>query len=135
MWEKVLIGGRASGAFSGAFPPVGDDSDPDSYNLINCTTDYQPPTKSELQEVCELGQDGRYKFLYSYTDGGILDGLPINKGIGFFKQLIANDPFSNRNAQQFSEAYKQQFLEFRTQWRETYGSAPEATNRMYAWRC
>lgn len=135
MWEKVLLGGRASGAFPVAFPPVGDDSDPDSYNLLNCTADYQPPNKPELNNVCVQQADGRYKFLYSYTDGGILDGLPINKGIAFFKQLIAKNPFANQEAQGFSDEYKKQFLEFQTQWRSTYGAGDQKnpSNRKYVY--
>ena len=127
MWEKVLLGGRASGAFPVAFPPVGDDSDPDSYNLINCTNDYQPPDKPELRNICEPGQDGRYKFLYSYTDGGVLDGLPINKGIELVKRLNAKNPFNSQE--------KKEFLEFQTQWRNTYKLETQnnQSNRKYVY--
>ncbi|MBD3886284.1 patatin-like phospholipase family protein [Phormidium tenue FACHB-886] len=135
MWEKVLLGGRASGAFPVAFPPVGDDSSPDSYNLLNCAADYQPPNKPELSNVCVPDSNGTYKFLYSYTDGGVLDGLPINKGIAFFKQLIAKNPFGDQESQGFSEKYKQQFLEFQAQWRESYSieASMKSGNRKYVY--
>ena len=135
MWEKVLLGGRASGAFPVAFPPVGDDSDPDSYNLINCTNDYQPHNKEKLKEICKPGQDGRYKFLYSYTDGGVLDGLPINKGIDLVKRLNAKNPFNSQEAQDFSDEYKKDFLEFQTQWRNTYKLETQnnQSNRKYVY--
>ncbi len=117
MWEKALVGGRASGAFPVAFPPVGDDSSPDSYNLIHCTDDYRPPDQPHLRTICEPNKNGKYKFLYSYTDGGVLDGLPINQGIGLFRQLIADDPVEQWDAQDFSDDYKQEFLKFREAWR------------------
>ena len=90
MWRKVITGGRASGAFPVAFPPVTDDSRIDSPNLENLVDDYKDSyDKGLLKDI--VGPDSNKKeFVFSYTDGGVLDGLPICKGIQIENDLLSN---------------------------------------------
>jgi len=86
LWEKVVIGSRASGAFPVAFPPIEDLSSPNSTNFKDLSRIY---FKDEvLDESLPIVEDQKLKFLY--TDGGVLDNLPILKGIKIEADLAGN---------------------------------------------
>ncbi len=110
-WRKATDSARASGAFPLAFPPVSNESDPGSINL-----DLNPASRAlyaaealaqqgtaeatDPDRVCRLpAAAGRadpaaagLRLRFDYTDGGVLDGLPILKGIGLLNQLTAPPP-------------------------------------------
>ncbi len=126
MWQKVIIGGRASGAFPVAFPPVGDDSQIDSFNLSGCVDEYprnineyreKVQKLQELKNICRV-ENNQLKYIFSYTDGGVLDGLPILKAIDFQRRLIQGEEsaFSETEKKLFSDSYISKFNEFQTQW-------------------
>lgn len=90
MWHKAVNGGLASGAFPAAFPPIWDKSDPKdqrSRNLENLSKDYFVKNKhlNKGQLGAIYSEDECLNFLY--TDGGILNGLPLLKGIDVVKDL------------------------------------------------
>ena len=80
-WEKLVDSSRASGAFPIAFPPIKDSSDPkqpdSNFKDIKLSDDYFEG--ETLDEKLDIVNDNKLEF--SYTDGGILDNLPILKGI------------------------------------------------------
>ncbi len=102
MWQKAELSCRASGAFPVAFPPVGDRSNIESPNLEDLSDDYfsNPEVcikkrifNSDKLKGISFDNDKRH-LKFQYTDGGILNGLPIEKGIIFEKLLIekGDDP-------------------------------------------
>ncbi len=84
IWKKVLDTSLISGAFPLAFPPVQDASNIKSYNLKNlspayfkiCSDSDEQKLDPALPMFCP---QENLKFWYS--DGGILDNLPILKAI------------------------------------------------------
>lgn len=97
MWEKVIIGGRASGAFPVAFPPVSDGSrlppigDPNSSpNFKDLVDDYRNLYDDDLLKNIVGPNRKEKEFTFSYTDGGVLDGLPICKGIQIENALLSD---------------------------------------------
>jgi hypothetical protein len=113
MWDKAVMGGRASGAFPVAFPPIWDHSDISSINLKDLSDDYfKSPQKKELKEE-GLGAVRKSKadnthLVFLYTDGGILDGLPILKGIELENDLRSNQTHKNERSSQFQEEFTAQ---------------------------
>ncbi|AVH68575.1 patatin-like phospholipase family protein [Nostoc sp. 'Peltigera membranacea cyanobiont' N6] len=108
MWEKVIIGGTASGAFPVAFPPVADDSLIDSPNLENLVDDYRDLDNKDLLKDIVRSDPKKKEFIFSYTDGGVLDGLPICKGI-----QIENDLLSNKHYPSDANPFKKYWAELR----------------------
>lgn len=98
MWRKVITGGRASGAFPVAFPPVPDgsrlppkdDLEGISPNLRDLVDDYRDLYDHELLKDIVGPNRKEKEFTFSYTDGGVLDGLPICKGIQIENDLLSN---------------------------------------------
>ncbi|MFE1745245.1 patatin-like phospholipase family protein [Coleofasciculus sp. H7-2] len=113
MWDKAVMGGRASGAFPVAFPPIWDHSDVSSINLKDLSGDYfKTPKKEELKEeglgaVRESKADNTH-LVFLYTDGSILDGLPILKGIELENDLRSNQIQNNERSSQFQEEFTAQ---------------------------
>ncbi|MBD2740794.1 patatin-like phospholipase family protein [Coleofasciculus sp. FACHB-1120] len=113
MWGKAVMGGRASGAFPVAFPPIWDHSDISSINLKDLSDDYfKTPKKQELKEeglgaVRESIADNTH-LVFLYTDGGILDGLPILKGIELENNLRSKQIPNNERSSQFQEKFTAQ---------------------------
>jgi hypothetical protein len=106
MWAKAVVGGLASGAFPVAFPPISDTSNITSQNLKNLSDDYfEPETNREKLKAQELEgireDDTHLTFLYS--DGGILNGLPLIRGIDLVNQLDFqfNQPECDKFQQEF----------------------------------
>ncbi len=107
-WRKAKDSARASGAFPVAFPPLSNDSSPRSINLaLDATSEglYTEEARALAEDdpagdpdrVCWMedanGQPDpagpHLRLRFDYTDGGVLDGLPILKGIGLLNQLAA----------------------------------------------
>ncbi|MBD1841420.1 patatin-like phospholipase family protein [Coleofasciculus sp. FACHB-501] len=113
MWGKAVMGGRASGAFPVAFPPIWDHSDISSINLKDLSDDYfKTPKRQELKEeglgaVRESKADDTH-LVFLYTDGGILDGLPILKGIELENDLRSNQIHKKERSSQFQEEFTAQ---------------------------
>lgn len=96
MWNKVVKGAQASGAFPVAFPPVRDNSNINSVNMAKISNDYyieiesNPPRrklKNTVPKAIRPIPPDEKTLSFLYTDGGILDGLPIAKGIALEKNL------------------------------------------------
>jgi predicted acylesterase/phospholipase RssA len=87
IWRKVLDTSLISGAFPVAFPPIQDSSSIKSYNLKNLSPAYfkicddsgKQQLDPDLPMLCTEENGEKLKFWYS--DGGILDNLPILKAI------------------------------------------------------
>jgi hypothetical protein len=111
MWRKAVDGGRASGAFPVAFPPILDPSNNiTSINLKGLSDDYFAPGSdrkilSNEPQLADIHKDDTH-LSFLYTDGGILDNLPIVKGIDLETALLSKKEQSPH------------FLEFQNQWQE-----------------
>ncbi|SKB11409.1 conserved membrane hypothetical protein [Planktothrix sp. PCC 11201] len=84
IWKKVIDTSLISGAFPVAFPPIQDSSNVKSYNLKNLSPAYftmcDESKKQQLDPNLPMFcTQETIKFWYS--DGGILDNLPILKAI------------------------------------------------------
>ncbi|WP_026786188.1 patatin-like phospholipase family protein [Planktothrix rubescens] len=84
IWKKVIDTSLISGAFPVAFPPIQDSSNVKSYNLKNLSSAYftisDESRKQQLDPALPMFcSQETLKFWYS--DGGILDNLPILKAI------------------------------------------------------
>lgn len=87
IWGKVLDTSLISGAFPLAFPAIQDSSNIKSYNLKNLSPAYfkicddsgKQQLDPDLPMFCTEENGEKLKFWYS--DGGILDNLPILKAI------------------------------------------------------
>jgi len=119
-WRKAKDSARASGAFPLAFPPVSNASNPSSINL-NLNADsvalYLAEARAQVgtaagrdpDRVCWLEPasssldpaDPDLRLRFDYTDGGVLDGLPILKGLGLLHQLTA-PPAADTDLQAFA---------------------------------
>lgn len=89
MWNKVKLSARISGAFPVAFPPISDPSNIESPNFQDLSEDYFEPNskpKGFKKPATFYVDDGHLKFMY--TDGGILDNLPICKAINFETEFL-----------------------------------------------
>jgi Patatin-like phospholipase len=105
MWGKAVVGSLASGAFPIAFPPIPDTSTISSLNLENLSDDYFEPNanRQKLRSKNELGgiYEDEQHLTFLYSDGGILDGLPLIRGIDLANRLDFNlDPLKNPEFQQ-----------------------------------
>jgi hypothetical protein len=92
MWKKVVLSARISGAFPVAFPPIADTSSIDSYNFQDLSDDYfESNTNPKILKEKGLGslRADKDRLTFLYTDGGVLDNLPICQGIDFETELIA----------------------------------------------
>jgi hypothetical protein len=115
MWAKAVAGSRASGAFPVAFPTIWDHSSISSVNLEFLSDDYfQPGTNRTALNNKELGairenniDDTQLVFLY--TDGGILEGLPLLKGIELEAELRSNQKIEpETQLEDFQKEFKEQ---------------------------
>jgi hypothetical protein len=108
-WRKAKESARASGAFPLAFPPLSDTSDPHSCNLRLDATSLElylrqaraqtgtPEGRDPDRVLVRVNREGvprkhgsRLRLRFDYTDGGVLDGLPVLKGIGLLNQLATD---------------------------------------------
>lgn len=120
MWQKAELSCRASGAFPVAFPPVGDRSELESPNVEDLSEDYfinpEAPPKERILNAEKL--KGIYlddKHLqFQYTDGGVLDGLPIVRGVTFEKLLNEEGDEPSK----YFGATDANLLAFREEWRQ-----------------
>lgn len=87
VWEKALLSAQASSAFPGAFLPVIDESTADNYNFDDCNDNYDAEFKQQSSKIC-INNNTTKKFKFAYTDGGVLDNLPIIEGITFLRDLL-----------------------------------------------
>lgn len=122
MWGKVIDTSLISGAFPVAFPPVEDASSITSYNLRNLSESYfqfdsvsgEKKINSSLPMFCSYENNEKLKFWYS--DGGILDNLPILKAIDLEATINLTVPLTvdcilpeeNRDFFKFSHEFRQQ---------------------------
>jgi hypothetical protein len=118
MWQKADLSCRASGAFPIAFPPVSDRSNVESINLVDLSDDYFLDrdrlvlNEEALGEINAVDQTHPHHLKFQYTDGGVLDGLPILRGLLFEKLLIEEGDisqyfgFSDPNLGPFREEWK-----------------------------
>ncbi len=128
MWQKAERSARASGAFPVAFPPIGDDSNVNSPNLVSLSDDYLDSSSSvgeralrkdesgqvveELRNICRSPDDDR-TLRFQYTDGGILDGLPIVKAIALESallkaaKLLEDKQQGNISEEEYSKRYEE----------------------------
>ncbi|MEM0978665.1 MAG: patatin-like phospholipase family protein [Cyanobacteria bacterium P01_H01_bin.58] len=107
MWKKAFVSAQASSAFPGAFLPVVDESDKESHNFYDCSPDYNSlfpeneqqetdtsnpeNTESKIPKICKTVTEDhkkKNKFIFAYTDGGVLDNIPIIQGIKLIKHLV-----------------------------------------------
>jgi hypothetical protein len=81
IWDKAILSSRASGAFPVAFPPLKDASSSRSFNLQYISDDYFSDRVNHIfnSQLPVITSDNKIDL--SYSDGGILDNLPILKGI------------------------------------------------------
>ena len=102
-WRKAKESARASGAFPAAFPPISNSSNPDSANLdldAKSRRLYEEAATSagdnrDPDDVCRFISQSRgtnaprkqLRLRFDYTDGGVLDGLPILKGIELLNRI------------------------------------------------
>ncbi len=126
MWEKVVKTSLISGAFPVAFPPFQDASSVNSYNLINLSNCYFEPSylpdkkvNSALPLPMRCSHENGEKLNFWYSDGGILDNLPILKAIDLEASIHLNVPSITNcispndlqiqeNFATFSQQFKQQ---------------------------
>jgi predicted acylesterase/phospholipase RssA len=90
IWQKAIDSCRASGAFPVAFPPISDSSSPKSINLEYLSNDYfsgRDRTNSFSTNL-PIVENGKIKL--NYSDGGILDNLPILKSINLQATITNN---------------------------------------------
>lgn len=120
IWNKVIVSSRMSGAFPVAFPPIEDISDPSSINFQDLSNDYfiNPQEKilnKELPIVVEVKNKTaeELKLKFSYSDGGILDNLPILKGIELEANIAGNlsDYSQDNRYEKFKEALYRKYPE------------------------
>lgn len=111
MWRKAVDGGRASGAFPVAFPPILDPSNNiTSINLKGLSNEYFAPggdrtLLSNDPQLADIRKDDTH-LSFLYTDGGILDNLPIVKGIDLETALLSQ------------KEQAKDFLEFQKEWQD-----------------
>ncbi len=112
IWNKVVDTSLISGAFPLAFPPVEDRSNINSYNLKNLSPAYftissdsgEQQLNPSLPMFCP-----QENLKFWYTDGGILDNLPILKAI----DLEANIRLSSLpNSESLIQEEGRDFLKF-----------------------
>lgn len=120
IWTKARKTALASGAFPMAFPPRPDTSDAHSANLTDiCCERYREDQDAIREGICTPTGPTTAKFHFLYTDGGVLDGLPILKGIGLLNRL-QNE--TKENAKEGKGGTEQRQLEgFRQAWTRHYG--------------
>jgi predicted acylesterase/phospholipase RssA len=128
-WNKLVQSARMSGAFPVAFPPIQDSSSITSPNFEDLVDDYfQPDSNPRIVQPVGLRSireaNNRLKFLYS--DGGILDNLPIRKGIDFETEVLAwqRQRQKGKTPKSEKEQFFQDFLNNKTQ---------ELTERKYVY--
>ena len=119
-WEKAKVSARMSGAFPVAFPPIPDESNRGSYNLRNINlNEYQNEYQRQPQEVKKIctsvlpdksnpSVSIPQTFRFHYTDGGVLDGLPILKGIELLSQLKRGDTTKDQDFSRFQRDWNEE---------------------------
>lgn len=120
MWEKAELSCRASGAFPVAFPPVGDRSNIRNLNLTDLSEDYfvNPDEPLDHRKLDKDKLKGVYyddqTVQFQYTDGGVLDGLPIVRGILVEKLLLEE----GEDPTKYFGATDPNLSAFREEWRQ-----------------
>lgn len=121
LWAKARETALASGAFPVAFPPRVDVSSADSANLSDiCRASYDGSASARAAGLCLPTDGGSPRFRFHYTDGGVLDGLPILKGIGFLNQLLSTTAATAPGTPGGDAS--RQLEDFRQAWIRQYGS-------------
>jgi predicted acylesterase/phospholipase RssA len=112
IWNKVVDSSLISGAFPLAFPPVEDGSNIKSYNLKNLSPAYFKISSDSGEQQLDPSLPmfcPQENLKFWYTDGGILDNLPILKAI----DLEANIRLSSLpNSESFLQEEGRDFLKF-----------------------
>ncbi len=127
LWAKARETALASGAFPVAFPPRVDVSSADSANLSDiCRASYVGSQAARAAGLCIPSEGGAPRFRFQYTDGGVLDGLPILKGISFLNQLMAAPPSGAADAPGHEAG--RQLEAFRQAWAGHYGTPDAAAS-------
>ncbi len=135
IWDKVIVSSRMSGAFPVAFPPIKDISDPSSINFQDLSDDYftNPQQKildEKLPMVIKVKNDTteKLKLEFSYSDGGILDNLPILKGIELEANIAGNlsDYSKDNRYKKFKKALYKEYPELNPN-----GSAHKNNDKRY----
>ena len=162
LWKKTELSARASGAFPVAFPPIGDDSDVNSPNLAMLSQDYlelgtkpgarrlrKGPDGAVIDPLRGIAAPGKTEthLQFQYTDGAVLDGLPLVKAIALESALLeaqslaAAKPLLSESAyaarkQAFLEQYPlcsdQRFEDFLVEW-AGLGFGDRAAQRLYVY--
>jgi predicted acylesterase/phospholipase RssA len=139
MWQKLVLSARASAAFPAAFPPISDVSTIDSPNLIHLSEDYfQTERADSLDKVLDRKRLGPIyvdptHLIFQYTDGGVLDGLPIVEGIKLEKALLV-DKVEPNDLQKLDRRFPQFQQQWRKQWETLYGDLGVASQqRLYVY--
>ncbi|MCP9927687.1 patatin-like phospholipase family protein [Cyanobium sp. CH-040] len=105
-WDKAKASARASGAFPVAFPPLSDISQASSPNIAlkgEALEMYWAAAQEQRHDpdwICRVmdpapaqGSSGplpdasRLRLRFDYTDGGVLDGLPILEGLDLLNAI------------------------------------------------
>lgn len=158
MWQKAERSARASGAFPVAFPPIGDDSNLNSPNLVALSDDYFEPASNgngkglkscdELKGIRKDSSDDQ-TLRFQYTDGGVLDGLPIVKAIALESTLLGTAKLLEEkqegliSEEAYTQCYRklaenypllldQNFNQFLTQWMKL-GVRSRSEKRLYVY--
>jgi predicted acylesterase/phospholipase RssA len=133
IWKKARDSSRASGAFPTAFPPIDDNSSLGSINLEHLSNDYfenGDPRTSSLNNTLTIVENGKIKLKYS--DGGILDNLPILKGLNLEasitnilgsetkSKLLVPQVEKDKNYAEFREALLRQYPEISSEYQRLY---------------
>jgi hypothetical protein len=114
MWAKAVAGSLASGAFPVAFPPIWDDSNISSVNLKFLSNDYfqdgSHRTKLKNQELGAIrnNETDDTQLVFLYSDGGILNSLPLLKGIDLEAELRSD---KQENAADQLKVFQKEFIE------------------------
>lgn len=114
VWEKALLSAQASSAFPGAFLPVIDESTADNYNFDDCNDNYSDEFEQQGSKIC-ITNNGKRKFKFAYTDGGVLDNLPIIEGISFLGDLL------QRRTLKKDRQHTKDLTAFRKEWGQAQG--------------
>ncbi len=108
IWEKVIVSSRISGAFPVAFPPIEDASSAESYNFRYLSEDYfdSQTEKFDPNLPMYLEENGKPQLKFSYTDGGILDNLPILKAVELEAKIHSDNQNGDPDFCKFSQEFQ-----------------------------
>lgn len=111
LWNKVIVSSLASGAYPVAFKPIQDASSPDSPNFQYLIRDYfrKAGNWKEFNPdfLPNMTSEGKLKFFYS--DGGILDNLPILKAIDLEMAIRGKSSRGDRPESEDRRKFKEEF--------------------------